>query len=65
MELSLKLFFGDTRPPVGQLDTGIRLLTPMSRCNQKSLGLYVGFVVRCVCSQLVYFYYFSRFVYLV
>ena len=39
MELDLKLFFGDTRPLVGQLDTGIRLLTPMSRCNQKSLGL--------------------------
>ena len=31
MELGLKLFFGDTRPPVAQLDTGIRLLTPMSR----------------------------------
>ena len=31
MELGLKLFFGDTRPPVGQLGTGIRLLTRMSR----------------------------------
>ena len=43
MDLGLQLFFGYTRPPVGELDTEIRLLTPMSRCNQKSLGLHVHF----------------------
>ena len=31
MDLGLQLFFGYTRPPVGQLDTEIRLLTRMSR----------------------------------
>ena len=30
MELGLKLFFGDTKTPEGQLDTGIRLSTRTS-----------------------------------
>ena len=38
-ELGGKLFFGDTRDLVGQVDEGIELFRPSSRSKQKFPGL--------------------------
>ena len=46
IELGLKLFFGESRPPVGRLDTQISLPLSIPRLSQKFHGLYLNLIFR-------------------